>query len=165
MYQGDPTFTSHHTALTQEESALLVSSKTVVVLTKTIKNPQNSAIYADNYFTSIALVEYLKNNLGCRYVGTSRVNRIGQAPLIAKKEMEKNAVSRGEYGYCTANDILALHWKDNDVVAVLSSDAGLHPVQTVKRYDKVSKKKTDVNCPSVIKEYNGKMGALISPIC
>ena len=160
MYQGDPTFTSHHTPLTQEESVLPVSSQTVVALAKTIKNPQNSSIYANNYFTSMNLMEYLKKDLGCRYVRIARVNRIGNAPLKPKKEMEKKTVLRGEYEYCSANNILALHWRDNDVVTVLSSDAGLEPVHTIKRYDRISKKKVVVNCPSVIKEYNKKMGGI-----
>lgn len=160
MYQGEPTFTSHHMKLTKAESELLVSTKTVIVLAKTLKNPSQSAIYADNYFTSMDLVEYLKEKLGCRYVGTARVNRIGRAPLLPTKEMERKGVSRGEYDYCSTNGVLAMRWKDNKSVTILSSDAGVHPVQSVKRYDQNAKKKIDVPCPNVIKEYNGKMGGI-----
>ena len=38
MYQGEPTFQAHHTALSEQESAMLVSSKIVIVLLKTIKH-------------------------------------------------------------------------------------------------------------------------------
>ena len=65
MYQGETTFTSHHTQLCQEESELLVSSKTVLVLAKSLQRPSQLAIYADNYFISIDLVEYLKGKVGC----------------------------------------------------------------------------------------------------
>ena len=160
MYQGETTFTSHHTQLSPEESEMLVSSKTVVVLAKTLENPKDTAIYADNFFTSIGLVEYLKQKVGCRYVGTARQNRIGHAPLISSKEMDKKTHPRGDYNYCSSNGILALRWKDNKNVTVLSSDAGVEPVQKVKRYDRTSKKKVDVKCPNVIREYNGKMGGI-----
>ena len=81
MYQGDPTFSSHHVQLNEEETNFLVSSKTLVVLAKSLKNPSQSTIYADNYFT-IELVEYLRDNMGCRYVGTARDSRIGHLPLM-----------------------------------------------------------------------------------
>ena len=160
MYQGETTFSSHHQELTQEESELLVSSKTVIVLAKTLQTPSQAAIYADNYFTSIELVEYLREKLQCRYVGTVRVNRVGNAPLMPTKDMDKKSVPRGKSDYSSTNGILALRWKDNKIVTVLSSDAGFEPVKTVKRYDKNAKKKVDVTCPSVIKEYNGKMGGI-----
>ena len=160
MYQGETTFSSHHTQLTPEESEMLVSSKTVIVLTKTLENPTQTAVYADNFFTSIELVEYLKEKIGCRYVGTARTNRIGKAPLIESKELDKKSHPRGEYDYCSTTGILALRWKDNKNVTMLSSDAGLEPVQKVTRYDRTTKKRVEVKCPNVIREYNSKMGGI-----
>ena len=55
---------------------------------------------------------------------------------------------------------MALRWKDNKNVTVLSSDAGVEPVKKVKRYDRNTKKKLDVKCPNVIREYNCKMGGI-----
>ena len=158
MYQGNTTFTSHHTMLSQEESEQLVSTKTVLVLAKTLKRHSQATIYADNYFTSIELVEFLKNKVGCRYVGTARANRVGRAPLISNKEMDKKTTPRGHYDYCSSNGTLALRWKDNKNVTVLSSDVGAEPIGKVKRYDRNTKKKVEVPCPNVIKQYNGKMG-------
>ena len=62
MCQGDPTFISHHNPLTQEESALLVSSRTVVALAKTIKYPQNTVIFMTfmqfmNYFDAGKIID------------------------------------------------------------------------------------------------------------
>ena len=71
LYQGDTTFSSHHLQLNEEGSNFLVSSKIVIVLAKSLKNPSQSAIYPDNYFTSIELVEYLRDKRGCHYVGTA----------------------------------------------------------------------------------------------
>ncbi|MCL4124286.1 UNVERIFIED_CONTAM: hypothetical protein GTU68_017636 [Idotea baltica] len=158
MYQGETTFTSHHTMLSQGESQMPFSTKTVLALAKTINRP-DPTIYADNFFTSIELVEYLKDNLGCRYVGTARDNRVGHAPLISPKELDKKTTPRGKYDYCSSNGILALRWKDNKNVTVLSSDVGVKPVGKVKRYDRYSKKKVEVPCPNVVKQYN-KMGGI-----
>lgn len=45
-------------------------------------------------------------------------NRIGKPPLKSIKELEKKAVSRG-----TSDDgILALRWKDNKIITLLSTD-------------------------------------------
>ena len=85
MYQGETTFSSHHTNLSEEEKQMNVSSKTVVVLVKTLSKPHKSAVYADNFFTSVELVEYLRDKYQCRYVGTARPNRIGYPPLEEHK--------------------------------------------------------------------------------
>ncbi|KAK3892433.1 hypothetical protein Pcinc_003666 [Petrolisthes cinctipes] len=160
LYQGETTFKNHPTELSQEESDFQVTIKTVIALVKTLKKPKETAIYADNWFTSISLVEYLKEKYGCRYVGTARPNRIGDPPLRAVKDMEKKSVPRGALDYHSTDGILALRWKDNKIVTVISSDAGVEPLKTVLRYDREQKKKVEVTCPSVIKEYNGKMGGI-----
>ena len=160
LYQGETTFSSHPTPLSEEESEYLVSTKTVIALAKTLKKPKQTAIYADNWFTSIGLVQYLRDSYGCRYVGTARTNRIGSPPLMEVKEMEKKAVPRGKHDMCSADGILALRWKDNKVVTVLSSDAGVEPMTKVTRYDRQVKKQVEVPCPNVIHQYNGKMGGI-----
>ena len=160
LYQGETTFSSHPTPLTEEESGFLVSSKAVITLVKTLKKPKETAIYADNWFTSIGLVQYLRDNYGCRYVGTARANRIGNPPLQDAKDMEKKSIARGKHDFCSADGILAMRWKDNKIVTVLSSDAGVEPMKTVLRYDRTAKEKVEVPCPNVIREYNGKMGGI-----
>ena len=48
MYQGESTFDSHPMQLSAEEKEFGVTTKTVVALVRTVKNPQSSAVYADN---------------------------------------------------------------------------------------------------------------------
>lgn len=160
MFTGETTFSSHPVELTEEESEFILSSKVVVVLAKTLKNPSESTIYADNYFTSIELVEYLRKKMGCRYVGTARENRIGNPPLMPTKDMDKKTVPRGKYDFASTDGILAIRWKDNKNVTLLSTDVGVEPLKSALRYDKVAKKKVQVPCPDVIKQYNGKMGGI-----
>ena len=74
--------------------------------------------------------------------------------------MEKKTTPRGEHDYVSSNGVLAMCWKDNKAVTILSSDAGVLLLSNAKRWDKELKKKVDIPCPAVIKEYNGKMGGI-----
>lgn len=160
MYQGEATFSTHHTQLSEEENKMKVTMKTVVVLVKTVHEPNKSSIYADNFFTSLELAEYLKTKYNCRYVGTARENRIGYPPLKSVKDMEKKNVPRGELNYCSSQGMLVARWKDNKIVTILSSDAGIEPTSHVLRYDKTTREKKEVPCPDVIKKYNARMGGI-----
>ncbi|KAK4322795.1 hypothetical protein Pmani_006462 [Petrolisthes manimaculis] len=139
LYQGATTFETHPTPLGKGEKEMNISAKVVVALVQTLKDPKNSAVYADNYFTSFSLAKHLRSQYGCRYVGTARENRISHLPLRPVKEMEKKSVRRGELDYVSSEGILAARWKDNRVVTVLSTDVGIEPKGTVLRYDKTSK--------------------------
>ncbi|KAK3885604.1 hypothetical protein Pcinc_010195 [Petrolisthes cinctipes] len=154
---GATTFSSHPVDLCEDEEQQLMSSKLVLVLAKTIQDLKNTTIYADNYFTSIQLIEFLRDKYQCRYVGTARPNRTGNPPLMSKKEMEKKSTPRGTLDYVSCNGVLAMCWKDNKQVTVLSSDAGVEPLSTAKRWNKDTRKEVEVQCPAVIKEYNRKM--------
>ncbi|XP_066941185.1 piggyBac transposable element-derived protein 3-like [Macrobrachium rosenbergii] len=158
MYQGATTFQSHHTSLSEEEEKLPVTNKFVIALVKTLKDPENSTVYADNYFTSIALVEYLRSQYSCWYVGTARDNRVGYPPLQSVKDMTKNSVARGTLDYVSSDGILVARGKDNRIVTILSTDVGVEPVCEVERYDKEVKNKVPVQCPNVINKYNSRMG-------
>ena len=160
MYQGETTFSSHDVPLSEEESKFLVSSKTVITLAKTLKSPKSTTICADNYFTSMSLVTYLRDRYGIRYVGTARVNRVDKPPLMGPKEMEKKSVPRGTFEYCASDGVVAVRWKDNKPVTVISSDVGVMPLGTVDRYDREKKKKVPISCPRVINDYNDKMGGI-----
>lgn len=90
MYQGSSTFEAHRTLLTSEEQQFNLSTRVIISLTKTLKQPENSVIYADNFFSSIDLVEYLRDKYNCRYVGTARENRLGNPDLKSTKEMNNS---------------------------------------------------------------------------
>ena len=160
MYQGQTTFVAHPVQLQEEEQTMNNTSKFILVLVNTMKQQHKKAVYADNYFTSLTLVEHLKKNYNCRYVGTARENRTGKPELMSTVEMNKPKTKRGTMDYKSCDGVLALKWKDNKVVNMLSTDAGIEPVTTVKRYDKEARAKVDVECPDVIKQYNGRMGGI-----
>ncbi|XP_064088812.1 piggyBac transposable element-derived protein 3-like, partial [Macrobrachium nipponense] len=160
MYQGATTFQSHPTSLSEEEEKLPVTNKFVIALVKTLKDPENSTVYANNYFTSIALVEYLRSQYSSWYVGTARDNRVGYPPLQSGKDMTNTSVPRGTLDYVSSDGILVARWKDNSIVTILSTDVGVEPICKVERYDKEAKKKVPVQCPNVINKYNSHMGGI-----
>ena len=160
MYQGEPTYNSHNVPLNEEEADMPISCKTVIALAKTLKSPKNTTICADNFFSSMSLVTYLRDTFGIRYVGTARANRVDKPPMMDPKEMEKKTVPRGTYEYCASDGVVAVRWKDNRAVTVISSDVGVKPLGTVDRYDREKKKKVPIPCPRVINEYNDKMGGI-----
>ncbi|XP_051957445.1 piggyBac transposable element-derived protein 3-like [Xyrauchen texanus] len=160
LYQGKNTLEAHGVPLTPEQTAMGVTSQIVSVLASTMSSSTTTAIFADNFFTSLEIVRYLKDK-NCRYTGTARDNRIGRPPLKIIKEMENKAVPRGTYDYVTIDDgILALRWKDNRIVTLLSTDMGAEPISSVHRYCSETKRKEQVSCPAVIKSYNANMGGI-----
>lgn len=119
-----------------------------------------TAIFADNFFTSLEILRYLKDK-NCRYTGTARDTRIGKPPLKSIKDMEKKAVPCGVHDYVTSDDgILALRWKNNRVVTLLSTYMGVEPISSVYRYCSDTKRKEPISCPAVIKSYNANMGGI-----
>ncbi|XP_068204309.1 piggyBac transposable element-derived protein 3-like [Palaemon carinicauda] len=152
MYLGETTFANHHTLPSEEQIAMSVTSKFVVVLVNTIKHTSHSAVYAEHYFTSIELAKYLRLQYGCRYVV--------HPPLKSVKEINKKSTQRGTLGYVSSDGILVARWKDNSVVTILSTDVGFESMGTVELYDRALKKKVPIPCPSVIQMYNDHMGSI-----
>ena len=159
-YQGSITFEHINVDLSQNEKDMNVSSKVVITLAKSMSTLAGSCIYADNYFTSYSLVKHLKNEYNCMYTGTARENRIGNPGLRSTAEMNKKSCQRGLSDYKSKDGIIAVKWKDNKVVTLLSSACGMEPTTTISRYDKESKTKKEVPCPQIIKTYNCNMGGV-----
>ena len=160
LYQGTTTFPSHPSQLTEDEKLLPPSCQVVSVLARSMNTSGATGIYADNYFSSLGLVRHLQK-MGIRYTGTARDNRIGKPCLRTSDDMGKKKVKKGELDYCSSDDgIVALKWKDNKVVTVISNDKGVEPMGKVERYCKETKKRETIPCPSVILSYNAHMGGI-----
>ena len=76
------TFVNHNVLLSEQEMGMNPSSKIVVSLVQTMKNAEDSIIYADNYFTSYALVKVLLDHYQCIYTRTARKNCIRSDMLV-----------------------------------------------------------------------------------
>ncbi|XP_068231946.1 piggyBac transposable element-derived protein 3-like [Palaemon carinicauda] len=97
--------------------------------------------YFDNYFTSLPLVNHLREiNYGA--TGTIRDNRIPKTcPINSTNEMKK--VPRGDTDVVvdSIHKILLVRWKDNAVVSVVSNLSPVYPLESVSRWSAKDKKR------------------------
>ena len=88
----------------------------------------------DNLFTTMPLLQTLKER-GADGTGTVRKNRIKNDPLSSVDEMRKK-----DGGYVesakSSNEMKIIRWRDNQVVTVLSTRFGSHPISQTRRWSK-----------------------------
>lgn len=114
-------------------------------------------VYADNFFSSLTLVDHLTKS-GIGYTGTIRENRTQKCPVMESKKLGKK--NRGEFDYRQdiANDLILAKWHDNAVVSLVSNCHGVSPVGNAARWSAKDKKSISVTVPSMIQKYNKFMG-------
>ena len=49
-------------------------------------------------------------------------------------------------------------WKDRDGIYSCFTHVAIHPMSTIKRWDRLQRKYVDVSCPALVEEYNEHMG-------
>lgn len=112
-------------------------------------------VYFDNYFSSVALMDTLKNKK-ILASGTCRENRTEKCPIIVNKNAFKTK-PRGTFDFRVSDDIVVVKWKDNkDVVMVTNFDSLSE--KSTKRWDKKEKKYINVPQPACVQNYNKYMG-------
>ncbi|XP_008186830.1 piggyBac transposable element-derived protein 3-like [Acyrthosiphon pisum] len=119
------------------------------------------AVYFDNWFTSLELVTYLRKEFGILSLGTIQQNRLRGCDIINDKDLLKKG--RGSYEMRCDNKkkIAVVKWAHNKCVTLVSSFVPLNEqTSSIRRYDKNMKAKIHINCPTIIKEYNSKMGGV-----
>ena len=144
---------------TDAEMKLGQGAQVVLTLCRSIPDPRNSKVYFDNFFTSFELISHLRS-AEIYAIGTMRQNRLRNVEMKNDKVLGKEP--RGSYDYRTdaAAGITVVKWRDNKVVTLASSFVGVHPLTTMKRYDKVAKSKVDVTAPNIVRQYNVHMGGV-----
>lgn len=124
----------------------------VLSLLKNVRG-ENHKVFMDNFFSSIPLMEELKNR-GILACGTIRSNRKDFPQLKNDKVLK-----RGEFDYrSTPSGITVFKWKDSKAVNFISNFHGI-TTTTVQRKQKDGTK-TTVSCPQVVKDYNAHMGGV-----
>ncbi|KAF2903899.1 hypothetical protein ILUMI_02279 [Ignelater luminosus] len=143
---GANTFDIHAEAgdseVTETVKDMGVGAQAVVSLSKTIRNPDTSTVYFDNYFSSIRLFLYMKDGMKTHCLGTLRNNQIGKCPLIPDKDLLR--CGRGIYDYKKRSDLIIVKWADTKCVLIGSTIFGTNPLTTVKRYSKTDEKNVEV---------------------
>lgn len=137
------------------------SGNVVVRLARIVPLDKHFKLYYDNYYTSISLMIYLKTR-GIESLGTVRRNRLKNVLFPLDTAMKSK--ERGTMYECTATvqnkNIVAVLWKDNKLVTLLSTFSGMNPISEVKKFSKKEKKSVLVPSPYVISVYNKHMGGV-----
>ncbi len=84
----------------QSGYALGLGAGVIIQLCDTLKTPEKTTIFADNFFSGIPLVSELTKK-GIGYIGTLRENRLMKCKLKNEKEMKKEG--RGSIDYSVAS--------------------------------------------------------------
>lgn len=104
-----------------------------VVLRLVSTLPQNSYVFFDRYFSTIALLEKL-SDLGIEGTGTIMANRVTGVKFKADNELQRG---ESESLVHIEKPICLTKWKDNKSVLMASTAFGIEPVSFVKRWDKI----------------------------
>ena len=136
-----------------------MSGDVVMKLASTLPRGQNYKIYADNFFTSVPLVQRLRGH-GIHYTGTARQVRLPNCALEDEKTLKKKERGAFDYRLEKNHNIIAVKWYDNRAFVLVSSFAGTEPVETIQRWDKANKTYIDVQRPHIVGTYNKYMGGV-----
>ncbi|XP_048106446.1 piggyBac transposable element-derived protein 2 [Alosa alosa] len=125
------------------------------------KKHKNHKVFFDNFFSSIPLLEALKD-LGIYGTGTCRANRVKGASQKLKSEKQLTQEGRGACSVVSTNgNITITRWLDSSVIHLASTCAGQSPEDTAKRWlKKKKKKKISVQRPFSVALYNQHMGGV-----
>ena len=97
----------------------------------------NFKIFADNFFTSLSI--HKLNSDGYQYVGTIRVNRTKDCPLMCETDLKKGRRGVTDYRTDMNSNIIAVKWYDNKAVNLVGCrrvvDEGMRVVGRRKSRD------------------------------
>ncbi|XP_043472006.1 piggyBac transposable element-derived protein 3-like [Leptopilina heterotoma] len=112
-------------------------------------------LYFDNLFSCPDLIIHL-HKIGLKATGTVRQNRVKE-----KNKLEKN-VPRGTMKVKQEKNsgLNYITLMDSTEVSLLSTAAGVSPIQNVKRYSKDKRSKDDIETPLAFAIYNKYMGGV-----
>ncbi|XP_065289748.1 piggyBac transposable element-derived protein 3-like [Dermacentor albipictus] len=153
FYQGKGTGTS------VEHKHLGLGGSIVMRLTQHLPKLRNFKCYFDNYFTSITLLQELKE-IGIWAIGTIRSNRLQGCPLKSEKALKKEGRGSMDASVTKSGDVTVVRWQDNGIVNIASTFVGVGEPTNVKRWSEASKKHVDIPCPEIISQYNESMGGV-----
>lgn len=142
-----------------DKSILGMSSQIVKSLCESLPSGHNFKVFADNFFTSLPLVESLKRE-GMFFVGTIRTPRLKNCPLKCEKDLKKEGRGAIDYRVEVNRDIVAVRWFDNKAVTLVSSFVAVDPIEEISRYDRSARKKISVKQPGIVRVYNQFMGGV-----
>lgn len=141
------------------DSSLGLGASVVKELLQAIPQPQEHAVYFDNFFTSHTLLDQLRIS-GFHATGTVRENRICGSPLIDSKKLDKQERGTFDWSFDKDAEVLVVKWKDNSNVCLATNFEKVYPTAAVKRFCRTKKEMINVEQPQLINSYNRFMGGV-----
>ncbi|XP_065055887.1 piggyBac transposable element-derived protein 2-like isoform X2 [Rhopilema esculentum] len=135
------------------------SAQVVAKLCKSLPCHMNHKVFFDNWFSTMELMRYMKNQ-GLLAVGTIRANRLQGCPLQSNKDLEKNGRGSMDYRVDANSGIIVVKWVDNSTVLLVSNYVGVEQIGAIERWSKESKARKDIPCPYIVIMYNKSMGGV-----
>lgn len=106
-----------------------VAESVFLKMSSTLSSGHDFKVFADNYFTTLPLLDELKQHQ-IWYVGTIWINRLSNFPLLYEKDMQKKVC--GSYYY----NRISVRWFDNEAVTLVPSFVDIEPVNSVRHFDR-----------------------------
>ena len=136
-----------------------IGGDVVVKLCQTLPKDVEHKIYADNFFTSLKLIEKLSGD-GFLYTGTVRKNRLAKCNVLEENALKKKGRGSHDFRVESTTNTICVRWQDSKAITLMSNYAGINPIDKARRWDKGSMEYSNVNRPYIIKEYNSHMGGV-----
>ncbi|XP_046998923.1 piggyBac transposable element-derived protein 3-like [Schistocerca americana] len=124
-----------------------------------LRTPELPKIYFGNFFTSIRLMKEL-SEMRVRATGTAPMNQVNNCPIESENSMKKKLRGTYNYRFEKNTEIMAVMWKDNNCVMLLSNLETVHPVSQVKRWSKAEDKEVQDPQQRMISECNNHIGGV-----
>ena len=158
IYEGKSTANNNENDNTDYDH-LQKSAQVVAKLCQNLPSHKNHKLFFDNWFSTLELMLYLKNK-GILAVGTIRLNRLGGCSASSNKDLQKAGTGSSDYRTDNNSGIVVVKWVDNNVVQLISNFVGIEPMTSIERWCKKEKKRKDIPCPQIVKQYNKSMGGV-----
>ncbi|KAJ8277155.1 hypothetical protein GJAV_G00072040 [Gymnothorax javanicus] len=143
----------------EEPEGLGLGSLVMARLCQTLH--RGTKVYCDRFFTSIQGAErIMKKEL--YMTGTVMKNRVAAAVRKLPTDKTMKNAGRGTSTEVSTEDgkLCVVKWYDNKPVLMMSVVHGTQPEDTCQRWDKKLKQYVSVSRPSIVHEYNLKMGGV-----
>lgn len=118
-YAGETIFSTESFSK-YEETFFGLGQNVVLQLCKTISDKPLTAVYFDNWFTSLELVTYLRKEFGILSLGTIQQNRLRGCDITNDKDLLKKGRGSFEMRCDNKKKIAVVKWTDNKCVTLVS---------------------------------------------
>jgi DNA excision repair protein ERCC-6 len=141
------------------DADLGLGASVVMSLLRVVSNPEQHAIYFDNFFTSHKLMIKLHQS-HFHATGTVREPRLIASELENSKSFQKRERGAYDFRFDKRNQVLAVKWNDNSVVTLATNFQAVEPVLKANRFSRADRKVVSVTQPNLIASYNANMGGV-----